>query len=778
MLWIHYRKDILDLYNLTAPRSWDDYERIGRLLNGTDMNGDGIPDYGSCIPKNTSVGPGYFLWAFYASYVQTQGTAQGAFFDTKTFDPLVLNEGFYAALKFYNETSEYSAANWSERRGGGWAVQERINSSAGGSKLYTTKGVDRVLNRSSGLLVPCDSDICPYAVDGRNYAPYSAVGGWSTAINIWSPPERKEAAYQFLAWMNAPSESDMDVARGEGIDMFRLSQLTTGFWASQGIPPEASRSFLPAEKAVLDSPNIVMDMRVHQNHVYQMEILPEFLEATWNGSMSYMNAASDLTNRIGERVQHQTYLRSIGAPPLSEFDCDALSDCSQNGVCVADGICNCVTGWYGDDCSLFGTRFTASPPGVAVGVLLLIESLLAALSRNAVFSVCGAVFVVTISTYVLLLRLNPAADRDIVVQFGIKLLALFTDCNFLVNLIFIEPPFDPLYTYVAVASLSTSLVFNFALAVIVLERERGHPQMKLWLENNHTTAAAVLLFSSIGVELLRIIESRIMDIPAFRAPLSRKASWRLRYWGVIELPMQVAPQLAIQIKVLEAYGFLSIPFTALVVNILMLFLCISKLVLLGMLLIRERSESLSRTSDRSSRHRLHLVTDGDDGSNTVPSERGSKVALGTSTTIADRTLRVAEETDIDFSDMACVRPPRLCFGGAQIIAQGARDSECGGVAHSLPDGIAFPLLQSFDPCGTPCGLPVALAAVAAEAGRRLERGDIVTTNYLLRIMSVVGDSQQLWSAFERSHTNVTLSKLLCGDWMLVEPDVDSWRGIP
>ena len=48
---VYYRKDVLDAAGLQPPKTWDDYLAIAKAIHGKDMNGDGVPDYGSCIFK-------------------------------------------------------------------------------------------------------------------------------------------------------------------------------------------------------------------------------------------------------------------------------------------------------------------------------------------------------------------------------------------------------------------------------------------------------------------------------------------------------------------------------------------------------------------------------------------------------------------------------------------------------------------------------------------------------------------------------------------------------
>lgn len=47
-----FRKDILDAAGLDPPRTWRDFLSLAAEFNGTDMNGDGVGDYGACIDRS------------------------------------------------------------------------------------------------------------------------------------------------------------------------------------------------------------------------------------------------------------------------------------------------------------------------------------------------------------------------------------------------------------------------------------------------------------------------------------------------------------------------------------------------------------------------------------------------------------------------------------------------------------------------------------------------------------------------------------------------------
>jgi multiple sugar transport system substrate-binding protein len=108
---MYYRTDVLADAGLQPPATLDDYIAVAKAVNGKDMNGDGTPDYGSCISKKRNAQAYWFITSVAGGMIQSQGTAQGVFFDTRDMKPLVNNEAFGKALDFLKETTEYGPPN-------------------------------------------------------------------------------------------------------------------------------------------------------------------------------------------------------------------------------------------------------------------------------------------------------------------------------------------------------------------------------------------------------------------------------------------------------------------------------------------------------------------------------------------------------------------------------------------------------------------------------------------------------------------------------------------
>ena len=104
---VYYRSDVLKELGLEPPKTWDEYLEVAAAANGKDMNGDGEADFGSCMFKKRNAQSFYAIMSIAASYVQSQGTGQGIFFNTEDMTPMVNNEAWAKALELYKESSKY-----------------------------------------------------------------------------------------------------------------------------------------------------------------------------------------------------------------------------------------------------------------------------------------------------------------------------------------------------------------------------------------------------------------------------------------------------------------------------------------------------------------------------------------------------------------------------------------------------------------------------------------------------------------------------------------------
>ncbi len=340
---VYYRTDVAAELGLEAPRTWDDYLAFAKAANGQDMNGDGEADYGSCIAKKRNAQSYWMITSVASSYIQSQGTSQGAFFDTADMTPLYNNDAFAEALRVYGETGDYGPSDeinldvgdtrslftsgrcaltldWGDI--GTLAIDpdtSRVIDKVGAVAL---PGSSRVLDRDSGTLVDCTPEICPHAVDGINHAPFAAFGGWSGGVNSKADDAVKEAAYAFFSYVSQPAQSNIDVTIGAtGFNPYRTSQFENlDNWVSAGMSQEAAENYLSAIQTSLNSPNMVLDLRIPQNQRYQQIVLDTAIARFLAGELnieatmqSISEGWSEVTEEMGMKDQLSAYRSTIGA---------------------------------------------------------------------------------------------------------------------------------------------------------------------------------------------------------------------------------------------------------------------------------------------------------------------------------------------------------------------------------------------------------------------------------------------------------------------------------
>src|SRR3979411_438716 len=214
------RQDLFTKDGIQPPATWDDYITAAKHFQGKDLNGDGKADYGSCLAMKRSA-QSYWAWISIASaYLQSQGTKQGAFFNTDTMQPLTNTAGAAAALDVYKQLSkrgppEQLNQDVGDSRGlfvtgrcalsldwgdiGPLAVDKTQSTVQDKVGAIILPGSKRVLDRSTGQLADCNATLCPYATNGVNHAPFAAFGGWSGAINKSTSAKVKDSALALIS---------------------------------------------------------------------------------------------------------------------------------------------------------------------------------------------------------------------------------------------------------------------------------------------------------------------------------------------------------------------------------------------------------------------------------------------------------------------------------------------------------------------------------------------------------------------------------------------------
>lgn len=340
---IYYRTDLFEAAGIPGPRTWEEYLAAAAMFNGQDLNGDGEADYGSCIPK-VRAGQG-FWWIidFVSARLQSQGTGQGVFFDQQTFDPLFgPNPAFIKGLEMYKETTQYGPADeltlglndtrdlfltgrcalsidWGDI--GALQIDPERSTMQDKVGAVIVPGSTEVLNRTTGELVPCDETMCPYAIDGINYAPFAAFGGWGGGVSAAADDQTKAAAYAFFSYLSQPAQANVDVTIGaSGYNPYRLSQVqSTEPWVAAGFSETAAQNYLGAIGDSLSSLNMTLDLSIPSTNRYLQVTLDTVVSQYLAGEFTAEEAAQEIYNQwneisdeVGREAQHAAYLASLG----------------------------------------------------------------------------------------------------------------------------------------------------------------------------------------------------------------------------------------------------------------------------------------------------------------------------------------------------------------------------------------------------------------------------------------------------------------------------------
>jgi multiple sugar transport system substrate-binding protein len=340
---VYYRTDLFADAGITPPRTWEEYLDAAANFNGQDLNGDGEADYGSCIPKVRGGQSFWWIIDFASGRLQSQGTGQGVFFDLDTFDPLFgPNPAFIRALELFNETTQFGPADeltldlnstrdlfltgrcaltmdWGDI--GSLSIDPERSTMQDRVGTIVIPGSTEVLDRSTGEMVACDATTCPHAIDGVNYAPFAAFGGWGGGVSAAADQAVKDAAFAFFSYLNQPAQSNVDVTIGaSGYNPYRLSQFEQlDSWITAGFSEAAAQNYLGAIEGSLSSLNMVLDLSIPSTNRYLQVTLDTVVSQYLAGEFMAEEAAQEIFNQwqeisdeVGRDAQHAAYLASLG----------------------------------------------------------------------------------------------------------------------------------------------------------------------------------------------------------------------------------------------------------------------------------------------------------------------------------------------------------------------------------------------------------------------------------------------------------------------------------
>jgi hypothetical protein len=108
---MHFRRDVFQRHNISsAPQTWAELLQVAQQLNGTDFDGDGLPDYALCYNTQQHCGAPYMLMevALPMMFPASSSTVKPFYLDPDTLEPNVMNAAMRAALQMLGRLSAFN----------------------------------------------------------------------------------------------------------------------------------------------------------------------------------------------------------------------------------------------------------------------------------------------------------------------------------------------------------------------------------------------------------------------------------------------------------------------------------------------------------------------------------------------------------------------------------------------------------------------------------------------------------------------------------------------
>ena len=357
-LW--YRRDIFERLGMTVPRTLQEYVLASQLLNGTDLNGDGDVDYGSCFSHVDELSE-EVLFAWLSQVLQYRGTSQGSILDTETLEPLLENPAVQEAMRLWREVAGVTELTsvqpyddmlrlWSSGRCALTIAPSSVYTFMNEPGLHDITGTavmpgsEKVWWREGNQVVKCNTSFCRHATryeDGAvvNHAPFgqTVVDG---AINGQIERERQLAAFTYLTWlMNDDNMVEAVLAPGSWPNFFpgsfvKPSLLVPSVWSQYGWSGASVSMVDATATSNVEHPNAFIGLRLPNAVNYLNEVRgvvtpywrnePEYQDLDQNASSvlvsallaAQMEEVTDSGDRQALVVAYQKSLQIYQAEPI------------------------------------------------------------------------------------------------------------------------------------------------------------------------------------------------------------------------------------------------------------------------------------------------------------------------------------------------------------------------------------------------------------------------------------------------------------------------------
>ena len=310
-------------YDLAPPATWAQYYDIAEFFTR--------PDQGLYGTAEAMVRGGQQFWFFFthaAAYTNDPNQPGGMFFDPETMDARINNPGWVKALDDYIRSVKFSPPGAT-----GFSSGDVRTAFAGGKvamnfdwgdtgTIATDPKQSQIAGKVGSAVTPGSTEVYS-ALEGawKTYdqplqSPFMAFGGWQAGVPEASA--NKEAAWDYVNFLTNPENSiQAAITGGTGVNPYRTSHFDVTKWTGLMTEAEAT-SYLAAQKASIEAPNVALDMRLPGYFSYT-EVLEIELSKALAGQVTSQEALdtvaaewNKLTDQFGRDAQKAAYRASMG----------------------------------------------------------------------------------------------------------------------------------------------------------------------------------------------------------------------------------------------------------------------------------------------------------------------------------------------------------------------------------------------------------------------------------------------------------------------------------
>ncbi|KAJ9518595.1 hypothetical protein QJQ45_018524, partial [Haematococcus lacustris] len=300
--YMTYRRDVLADRGLVVPNTWDDVLEVARLINGTDMSGDGIGDAAICLSAD---GLGLFklLINIFASIAQLGGSENGYLVDPATLGSLANSPAMTRTIEILRALAPYTvtagiipySTPFIELKCA-FIFQDidifkstlgfvERNPHYGRTGVSIMPGSSVYLERSNNTLRPCNPTVCSDretllngTVISLNRAP--VIGpALLTAINPATPASFQAIVYSFLSYALGPVSNMYVYSPLIPIGPMRFSHMQQYMWLQVGYALQDTLDALNAISRTMSHPNLALDLRLPSAGLIRDTVFAAALEA-------------------------------------------------------------------------------------------------------------------------------------------------------------------------------------------------------------------------------------------------------------------------------------------------------------------------------------------------------------------------------------------------------------------------------------------------------------------------------------------------------------------